>query len=250
MAAANPALVAELAGRLESSLAFFTTARTTDVPRLQAALAEAAGVSALATDRLCNYRLVDYYERVVEEGDGDAAGASGGGADGKAVGPRCGEHRDFGAMTLVFPGGPGLEVCAAGDTWTPVTTRPGEAVLLFGWCAAFRSNKRIPAVLHRVGDAGGRAAAAAAEGASTVVPRRMAAIFFVAPEEHVRLDPVVCPGEAPVYKCVTAGALRAEIGRKWRHREATLSDMEQAPEVEHSKRFATQDAFIAAQYSA
>ncbi|KAK1862016.1 hypothetical protein I4F81_004592 [Pyropia yezoensis] len=200
VAAANPALVAELAGRLESSLAFFTTARTTDVPRLQAALAEAAGVSALATDRLCNYRLVDYYERVVEEGDGDAAGASGGGADGKAVGPRCGEHRDFGAMTLVFPGGPGLEVCAAGDTWTPVTTRPGEAVLLFGWCAAFRSNKRIPA--------------------------------------------------APVYKCVTAGALRAEIGRKWRHREATLSDMEQAPEVEHSKRFATQDAFIAAQYSA
>lgn len=235
VAAADPGLVAALAARLEAPLSYFDTARTTDVPRLQAALADAAGVPALAADRLCNYRLVDYYERPV-------------GGGGAAVGPRCGEHRDFGSMTLVFPSGPGLEVCADGDTWTPVVTRPDEAVLLFGWCAAFRSNNRIPAVLHRVRDGGRPRAAAAASGG--VTPRRLSAIFFVAPDEGVPLDPVVAPGEAPVYKAVTAGALRAEIGRKWRHREGTLNAMDQAAEVAHARRYATQDAYIAAEYAA
>ena len=68
-------------------------------------------------------------------------------------GPRCGAHRDFGTLTLIFPDEvPGLEVNVSG-TWRQVeVTSPGAAVLLFGWCTAIRSNDRVPATLHRVGD--------------------------------------------------------------------------------------------------
>lgn len=254
VAAADPALVADLAARLDSSLVYFNTARTVDVPRLQAALADAAGVPALGADRLCNYRLVDYYERAVGGGGDDGGDGSGAAA---AEGPRCGKHRDFGSMTLVFPSGPGLEACADDGTWAPVATRPDEAVLLFGWCAAFRSNNRIPAVLHRVSDgdaaqaAAAEAAAAAARPASArVAPRRLSAIFFVAPDEATPLEPVVAPGEAAAYKPVTAGTLRAEIGRKWRAREGTLNAMGQAADAAAAGRYATQDAYIAGEYAA
>ena len=102
-------------------------------------------------------------------------------------GPRCGAHRDFGTLTLIFPNGTsGLEVLLEdGKTWRPLEVSLGSAVLLFGWCANIRSNDRIPAALHRVEDAGGQ------KEAMEVVPRRMSAILFIAPSSDTVLQPTM-----------------------------------------------------------
>ena len=103
-------------------------------------------------------------------------------------GPRCGAHRDFGTLTLIFPNGTsGLEVLSEdGKTWRPLEVSSGSAVLLFGWCANIRSNNRIPAALHRVEDARGQK-----EASMEVVPRRMSAILFVAPASDTVLQPTL-----------------------------------------------------------
>ena len=103
-------------------------------------------------------------------------------------GPRCGAHRDFGTLTLIFPNGTsGLEVLLEdGKTWRPLEVSLGSAVLLFGWCANIRSNDRIPAALHRVEDVRGQE-----EAIMGVVPRRMSAILFVAPASDTVLKPTM-----------------------------------------------------------
>ena len=101
-------------------------------------------------------------------------------------GPRCGAHRDFGTLTLIFPNGtPGLEVILdeKEDLWRPVEVSPGSAVLLFGWCANMRSNGRVPAVLHRVADP--------KDILDGPIPRRLSSVFFLAPDPDTALTPTL-----------------------------------------------------------
>ena len=71
--------------------------------------------------------------------------------------------------------------------WRPVEVAAGSEVLVFGWCANVRSNDRVPAALHRVVDA--------AAGPDGVVPRRLSAVFFLAPAPNTVLEPKLVPGE-------------------------------------------------------
>ena len=98
-------------------------------------------------------------------------------------GPRCGAHRDFGTITIIFPDDTsGLEVLLdeKKEVWRPLDVSSGSAILLFGWCANIRSNDRVPAALHRVVDAPGQ---------NGIVPRRISAVFYVAPSSNTALSP-------------------------------------------------------------
>lgn len=210
---------------LEDAVNFFDQVRNNIAPKILSGLAKMVGDSNLAKDNLVNYRMVDYPSRPCEH----------------VYGPRCGAHRDFGTMTIIFPDGtPGLEVLKDDGTWSLVTCqRPDSAILLFGWCANIRSNDRVPAALHRVRDVS----------VGDFVPRRTAAVFFLAPGPDVMLDPKLTTKDEPVvYKPVTAGELKKLVGRKWRYREGTLSSALKEMEVEEEKVFPTQDDIISYKY--
>ena len=189
-----------------------------------------------------NYRLVDYYPRPVA-----------------SPAPRCGEHRDFGLMTLIFQDDAGgLEVFVNG-AWQPVHTsgaysKPNSAVCVFGWCARIRSNDRIAAVLHRVRDSEARLEAADVKG---VVPRRNSAVLFVAPARGALLTPPdddegqqaeeegngYCDG-------ILADDVYNEIARRWKKREGTLPELSTSPRaaveppLAEEKPITTQDDII------
>lgn len=232
---ADPTIVDDLGAPLATALAYFEAVRAVEVPRLAAAVADAAGAPTIAADALCNYRMVDYYQRAA------------GGSDAATQPPRCGEHRDFGSFTLIFQDSVGgLEVFVpggnGGGVWAPVPVgEPGEAVLLFGWCTTFRSNGRVPAALHRV-------ASPPAAAASGTERRRLSAVLFVAPDANASLAPEVLPGERAAFRGVTAGNLRKEVGRKWQYREGTLTEEEMRAQAARLAEFPTQDAYIAHAY--
>ena len=71
-------------------------------PKLLLALAKASGSDGVLDDVHFNYRMVDYYERVANQKP-----------------PRCGEHRDFGTLTVIFAEQKGLEVFIDGE-WRPL----------------------------------------------------------------------------------------------------------------------------------
>lgn len=188
------------AGSLGDTLEFWETLTEDLVPQLVNAVVTATGSPDVSSDAATNYRMVDYYARPAS-----------------STPPRCGAHRDFGSFTLVFTGGPGLEVHTDG-AWCPVgSAPPGSALLLLGWCTQIRSNGRIPAALHRVVDC--------PPGQDGMVPRRTSAVLFVAPKDvGTPLEPIVRAGEQRKYiSGIKVGMLRGNMGRKWRHREGTLS---------------------------
>lgn len=171
-------------------------------------------------DVATNYRMVDYYS-VSEE---------------NASVVRCGEHRDFGAFTLVFSDTQGLEVeCRPGGPLEPIAElERHQCLLLFGWVTAIRSNGRVPAALHRV--------------SPSLSQRRISAVFFCAPKQKsTLLTPNVLVGEPQRYRSVMVGQLRGTISRKWRRREGTLKDGERELE-EHEIAMTgmkTQDQVVA-----
>lgn len=126
------------------------------------ALSKASGSDGVLEDVHFNYRMVDYYERPVNQAP-----------------PRCGEHRDFGTLTVIFAEQKGLEVCVDGK-WRPLQVAArGSAHVVFGWCTEIRSNGRISACLHRVAD--DNIGSSAVDGGGNV-PRRLAAVLFIAPK--------------------------------------------------------------------
>ena len=171
---------ASLPPALRSVLAFWARCVVGIVPAVMSALAHAIGADA-AIDLRYSARLVDYYARP----SGCRA-------------PRCGAHRDFGCATLIFaaPDASGLQVWShAARAWRDVPPPPvGAAILLFGVCAALRSNGRIPAVLHRVVDAAppppGSCCRTSEGDGGAPVPRRMSAMLFIAPSDGTVLEPV------------------------------------------------------------
>ena len=217
IAATAPEVAAELGAPLTDSLTFFRQVEVDVVPMLLQALSLATKNSDIGSNYQTAYRMVDYYER-----RGDSAA------------PRCGEHRDYGTLTIIFQDGAGgLEAKVAGE-WQPLP--PASTVLIFGWCSQVRSNARIQAALHRVVDS-------AHVGAT--VPRRTAAVLFVAPDADASVAPVVLPGEEVKYRNLKrAGDLKGIMARKWEMREGTLADHKVAAELEEQRLYKTQDAIV------
>ena len=188
------------------------------------------------------YRMVDYYAR----------GGEWVGEEEEGVPPRCGEHRDYGTMTLIFQDETGgLEVFVEGEEgeegeWVPVPG--GETVLLFGWCTKVRSNDRMNAALHRVVNPKGRERGQeeVKEEKEEEVPRRMAAILFIAPLPEARVVPVVEKGEGGErYEGLEkAGDLKGIMARKWEMREGTIEKRKVLKELDEQKLFKTQDDIV------
>jgi len=191
-------------GHLGETMKYWDHLKTDIAPKIVRAVADAIGSEDVVNDAAFNYRMVDYYDRheVNNLDDGDSM-----------VAPRCGDHRDFGSFTLIFPSDAGFQVNING-VWKDVPElEDGTAILLFGWCTQIRSNGRIPAVLHRVTDVEG-------------VSRRTSAVLFCAPKlADTSLEPQIRDGEERVYSSgIKAGQLRGKMARKWQYREGTLSE--------------------------
>ncbi|XP_037039598.1 1-aminocyclopropane-1-carboxylate oxidase-like [Bradysia coprophila] len=203
-------LVHDLGDDFRDILTFYSNVQDKIIPRL-IRLAETAinnGSDMNIHQQMnYNYRLVDYYPV-------------------HSKSRRCGEHRDYGTFTLIFQDGSvgGLEVFSNGS-WLPIPPTVG-VVFLWGWSAAILSNGIIKAPLHRV-------VTTRTDGREVFASRRNAAVFFVAPDLDVKLNPKVRPDEVLAFnfeavKDLTVGDFKALMGKKWRHREGTLTAEEQA----------------------
>ena len=215
------------------TLSFWETCTSVLAPKMLLALSKASGSDRVLEDAHFNYRMVDYYERPVNQAP-----------------PRCGEHRDFGTLTVIFAEQKGLEVCIDGN-WRPLQVAArGSAHVVFGWCTEIRSNGRISACLHRVADDNNMRSAYSVvdgRGAAGMVPRRLAAVLFVAPKySSTRLDPVVREGEMAKFHSVGAGELRGHMARKWKAREGTITTEEKKLEEEEIRvtQMLTQDHVV------
>lgn len=223
----DPSIENEFGEPLRKAVSFFEDIKQRVAPKILDALTKAIGKSsALDHTTLFNYRMVDYYER-----------------ESSSPSPRCGEHRDFGTFTLIFPdrSTSGLEAFVGGE-WKPVPL-PDEdgGILLFGYCTQFRSNDRIPASLHRVSNP--------VDVETGRVKRRLACILFAAPEQEADISPVVLSDyEVPSYKELTAGDLKVMVGRKWRYREGTCKDKEAIMEEQLLHQFKDSDELINLRY--
>ena len=209
-------------GSLKDVLDYWELLTQTVAPKVGQAVAEAIGSEDVVKDASYNYRMIDYYPRNFKDIE-------------SIVAPRCGEHRDFGSWTLVFPDANGLQVYV-NDEWMELPhIEEGCAILLFGWCTQIRSNGRIPALLHRVTDVEG-------------VARRTSGVLFCAPkQETTPLEPVVLPGEERVYiSGIMAGNLRGSMRRKWQKREGTLSEEDKILEEKEilATKMLTQDDVV------
>lgn len=211
-----------IAAPFDTTLSFWQTCTSVLAPKMLQALAKASGSEGVLDDVYFNYRMVDYYERPVN-----------------TASPRCGEHRDFGTMTIIFSDQPGLEVQVDGE-WRPLKpASQGAAHVVFGWCTEIRSNGRVSACLHRVSDS--------SMDGGDVIPRRLAAVLFVAPKHgSTRLDPVILPGEVAKYHSIGAGELRGNMARKWKRREGTVTVEEMKLEEEEVRNtgMLTQDHVV------
>lgn len=237
----------ELGTDFGSAVGFFESVTTTVLPRVLAASADAGKVQALRDDDVFNYRMVHYYA----VGNGEEKGKD---EEENATlhlnrthkererSARCGEHRDFGSVTLVFQDGiQGLQI-KVDNEWRNVQSEAGNAALLqFGWCAMFRSNGRLPAVLHRVVEPPRNAD-------SDSVPDRTAVIFFVAPGADAALNPVVLPGEKKLFRETTVNDLKTFDGRNWMYREGTIKGEEKEIKERERLIWPTQDSAIKYRY--
>lgn len=219
----DPGLQDELGEPLNEAIAFFEKARVEMGSKVAQALALASKSSYDAAELRYNYRMIDYFPRPSEA----------------SVSPRCGAHRDFGPFTIIWQhGAAGLEVKVS-DTWVSVPC--GKTVLLFGICAAWRSNDRIHAAEHRVGNP------PSFDGTHQA---RMSAVLFAGLAEDAPLSPSVLPGEKPNWLSSTAGEVHPRVRRKWQAREGTASLQEAEEERVERSTFGTQEQLLEALYRA
>ncbi len=66
-----------------------------------------------------NYRMVDYDPSVNEH---------------EMIALCCGEHRDFGSLTVIKATCPGIQIFQDNEWRELPSIPPGSALLLFGWC--------------------------------------------------------------------------------------------------------------------
>lgn len=192
IAKAEPDLVQSQA--LQQPLEFFKAFQELVGEKILPALAQVIGSNEILNDINFHYRMLDYYPSPANKATAAAA-------------PRCAEHRDFGFLTLIQATHPGLQVRVDHtNKWHKLPPIPnGSAIMLFGWCTKIRSNGRIPAVLHRVGqhhlDANNKATS------------RIAAVLFCNPTQtDTPLEPIMRPGETRKYiRGVNVGELNSRL---------------------------------------
>ncbi|XP_013409545.1 2-oxoglutarate-dependent dioxygenase mpl2-like [Lingula anatina] len=63
---------------------------------------------------------------------------------------RCGEHADYGSLTLLFQDSPGLEIMTEAGKWIPVSPVAGTVVINIGDMLQRWSSDRLPSTRHRV----------------------------------------------------------------------------------------------------
>jgi len=184
--------------------------------RILRALAHVTGDGRLYKERdsyRTNWRCIDYHERSIG-----------------AVAPRCGEHRDFGPLTIIFPDSPGLQVHRNGE-WHDIPKPATGALVLFGICTAWRSNDRIEAPKHRVDP--------------SLSARRLSAVLFIGPRNDDYLAPILTDNDRVArWRSGAVGDVRNFVARKWRHREGCTSQEEAAEEEALKKFLPNQDAAI------
>ena len=114
---------------------------------------------------------------------------------------RCGEHTDFGSLTiLAFNDAPGgLQVRMPSDTWLDVRTHPGELVVNIGDMMARWTNDRWKSTVHRVVNP---------PHAGPALGRRQSIGYFLHPNFDTRvacLSTCQGPGNPPKYAPIMAG---------------------------------------------
>ena len=198
----DPALVDDLGQDFDDVLRFYGTVEKDILLLLTQATSAIAGsdLAPMHENENNNLRLIDYFSN----------------AESKVLGPRCGEHRDYGTYTVVFQDGlvGGLEFDVDGK-WIQVPANV-DAVVSWGWCGAILSNNRVKAAKHRV------------LRTQPVQKRRITAIVFVAPD----LDATLMPAEGsmevdqPSVRSerimtgnLSVGEFKQVISKKWRRRE-------------------------------
>lgn len=106
--------------------------------------------------------------------------------------PGCGAHTDYGLVTLLAQDDAGgLEVRGRDGRWIEVSTGPHQLVVNIGDMMARWSNDRWVSTLHRV--------------RSPAREHRYSVPFFVNPDFHCTVQPIVTDGAVARHEPVTAG---------------------------------------------
>lgn len=124
---------------------------------------------------------------------------------------RCGEHSDFGSLTIlaIGEGRSGLQVKDADGTWIDVTTTHGQFVVNIGDMMQRWTNDRWRSTIHRV-----------VNSAPSVGTRRMSIGYFLHPNFDTTIECLATcqgAGNSPRYPAVLAGEL---MQRKMKARAA------------------------------
>lgn len=101
-------------------------------------------------------------------------------------------HSDFGCLSMLLQGGPGLSAQSADGNWYEVNPIPNTFVANIGDLLSRWSNGRFRSVPHFVVNKGGQA--------------RYSIVVFVDPDSHTVIDPILQNGEAAKFKPITCDA--------------------------------------------
>jgi len=106
---------------------------------------------------------------------------------------RCGEHSDYGSITLLIQDREGGLEAKINDMWKPLHPLPGTIIINVGDMLESLSGGMLPATLHKV--------VVSDDGEDTVAARQSLA-FFVQPDDDVQCGPL--NGSSPKYPPITA----------------------------------------------
>ena len=101
-------------------------------------------------------------------------------------------HSDFGCLSMLLQGAPGLNAQSADGNWYEVKPIPNTFVANIGDLLSRWSNGRFRSVPHFVVNKGGQA--------------RYSIVVFVDPDSHTVIDPVLHNGEAAQFEPITCDA--------------------------------------------
>ena len=106
---------------------------------------------------------------------------------------RASAHTDYGALTILYSTGPGLQVQTRDGEWIDIDIKPNEFVVNIGDLMAVWSNDRWVSNLHRV--VGGKE-----------IKKRISLAFFCNPDPDALIDCIPgCEGEGKKHKPVRSG---------------------------------------------
>ena len=101
-------------------------------------------------------------------------------------------HSDFGCLSMLLQGAPGLNAQSADGNWYEVNPIPNTFVANIGDLLSRWSNGRFRSVPHFVVNKGGQA--------------RYSIVVFVDPDSHTVIDPILHNGEAAKFEPITCDA--------------------------------------------